>query len=486
MVFKGKCSSFPNPIDNDIGIGFVCRWGFFTDKIAEILRRVDSNYPTKWIRGLRLCTGGCKQEYNKMVKHVEKVALGLEAGDKIFGMASKASKGEGVKEVVPFLERAAPYLGALAPLVGIIGTFGESEEMQRLNFVVELISEGFNHMNLRFDEIKLQMEELQNVVELAHIETRLFDHVQTLSNVQKDVDGYLKAVEDKDWDGIKDFKDILVAEERDLRKSIRTVFNVFLGEGTPELCPKLALLKKGDRQKVMGVVIPLYTRLIQGVSDYFLIRSLRNKGSSSSRAIYKKQIKDTHEHIYYCDQEMESALWLTYWKSDLQEAMSPYSKGGSVNGLADKIKNKLSKKYFWLDWLVAVYGDIYGGDNHWSGVCNRGGAPYYYQHLHWNKRYNIVVRSVDSGKSTYAYKLRVNFPDYLNDAEDLFYRMPEYIIKGCTYPVRGVVRRKVVLALRTPRRRTYHHYIWVKRCYSCWLCSEYCRRENLFRAYILG
>lgn len=76
--------------------------------------------------------------------------------------------------------------------------------------------------------------------------------------------------------------------------------------------------------------------------------------------------------------------------ADVDRVLSDHS-NLNTDDFANTLYNFLTKKYFWRDWMVVVYKDITGNDNHYLHQC--GGVIR-------QKRYgkNIVVSSVDKHK----------------------------------------------------------------------------------------
>jgi len=458
--------------------------------IASRLGNINSNYENRWNEEVKTCTGGCEQEYNSFAGDMEIVALGLEAGSSLIDIASSAIDEKKFKKIAGTMGKFAPFLGALGPVVGIIAAFGDSEEMQRLNFVVDMLSEGFQEINRRFNRIELRIDELQNLLKQEHIDTRNYDPVNQLVNINKLVEEYFRALADNE-------NSYAVRKADDLREldsacwsAVETLINAFTGKaGYPEICMSLAVAMNGHRKNVMAKVLPLYTNLIRGVSDYLLIESLIDgRDMNNFKKEYDKKLKDVYNSIAECDETLESTLWLDWWKNDLTAAWGAHHGGGEKH-LAKKINEVLSSKYYWRDWLIAVWGDAHGSDKHWQMHCP---GDHTFHKLHWNHK-NIIVTSVSPSKSTKARWLNVDFPtDHSYNAKSLWERIPNHI-RTCTYPVSGVVRSDYNLELIAPTNRRYHKYVQLKRCWSFsvwhWFGSKQkwaCGNADAYDAYILG
>jgi hypothetical protein len=462
----------------------------FQSVIAETLGRVvDSKYESKWNEGVRTCTDDCEQKYNTLAGDMEMVALGIEAGSSILDIALDAIKGKKFKRIAGMMGKFAPYLGALGPVVGIIGAFGETEEMQRLNFVVNMLSEGFKQINQRFDYIQLKIHEVKNLIKKEHSDTRNYDYVNRLVNINGLVYQYFEAYAMSSSNAERK-KTKLIDQEKDCWEAVETLFNAFTGRaGYGKLCISLAKSMDGHRDNVMDKVLPLYMKFVQGVSDYLLIESLIDpRNANDFQKEYEDKLRKVHNSIAECDAQMESTLWLDYWDADLLAEWGTHQKHG-VDHVANKIYIELSVKYWWRDWLVAVWGDAWGSRNHWQMHCP---GETTYSRRHWDKK-NIIVTSVSRSKSTYAKGLRVNFPDSDKyNAKSLWERIPGYM-RTCTYPVSGVVNSNYKLAIHAPEGRKYRKYIRLKKCWTKFTFTFFgkktnwaCRDAGSYNAYILG
>jgi len=454
------------------------------DNIAQILGRYNSNYERRWNDGIRTCTGACEQEYDSLAGDMEQAALGLEAAQSMLDLANDGINNKQFRKIAGLMSKVGPYLGGVGVVVGIIGSFGDSEEMQRLNFIVEMLSEGFQGINNRFNQIEFQIDEVKALLHKQHIDTRNYDDVNLLVNVNKLVERYFKAVKDNDKYWVDRTSQDILRQKDKVWDAVETLINTFTGAADYELCMTLGTATHGDRQEVMTRVIRLYTKLIQGVSDYLLIERFNDpRGVARLKNEYNRKLNNVYNTIAKCDRALEGSLWRNYWKSDLVAAMGDYPKDRR-NQLADTIDRKLSSKYYYRHWLTAVYNDWYGGNNHWNMRCSDG-----WHKLHWKSRYNIIVNSVSPSKSTYASKLDVHFP-YKNDARKLWESIPGHI-RTCTYPISGVIKHGWGHdpALRTPPNRTYFKKFGQRHCWQYWYWFSKrtkCKNGHNFMVYILG
>ena len=136
--------------------------------------------------------------------------------------------------------------------------------------------------------------------------------------------------------------------------------------------------------------------------------------------------------------------WRTEWKKDLNKLMGQWPSKYEAK-LATSIYTYLSNKYNWRDWLVVVYPDMYGGDNHWRHACKN---TYTVDYIHWRKNYNVMVSSVRKGKPFVKFtgdakpELDEFSPGSIfsepTTAQKIYENLPEDV-KSCKYPLVGAV-----------------------------------------------
>lgn len=157
--------------------------------------------------------------------------------------------------------------------------------------------------------------------------------------------------------------------------------------------------------------------------------------------------------------------WKTEWKKDLNKLMGGWP-SGYESKLATAIYTYLSNKYNWREWLVVVYPDMYGGDNHWRHACHTK-SGYTVDYIHWRKNYNVMVSSVRKGKS-YVKFTGDTAPEMkeleTTNAQKIYENLPRDV-RSCKYPLVGVVhmgennnwvKEGSTFEVRAPPHRLFH------------------------------
>jgi len=175
--------------------------------------------------------------------------------------------------------------------------------------------------------------------------------------------------------------------------------------------------------------------------------------------------------------------WKLQWKRDLNIILGD-TPAKQEHELSSNIHEYLTSKYFWRDWFVVVYPDMYGDDNHWRHGCFLD--IYTVNKMHWKRRYNIMVSSVDKNKpvSKFTGDASTNLKkNTAYDARSIYENLPGKA-RTCRYPLAGVVKAEGAFAVRAPMQRNFYqmvkHYTKLK---DCWM---FCGRTGHWHVFILG
>ena len=444
-----------------------------SSKIGHTLGEMDPVLEQRWVESLSICTrsGSCHGEYNNMHKDLSRLAQGMAAGEKLTTGISLALKEGKFSAVSAKLAVYAPFLGAMGPVVTIVAMFGNSPEVERLNYIVDLLNQGFKRIEQRFDEIEFRLDELEKTIKREHFWTRIRPRLEELSVYNQHVEDYFAAKSSRNR---RSKKQSLIIYKKEAYETIIKLRNVFEGDyGSEELCRALIDMTNVDRRQVMNTIIDLYSRLIRGVSDYILILALREDVDLQERKdTMAKWVKELGNRVDQCDRDIESKIWLGQWMVDFGRVLGDTQKG-MENHLVNRINSAFSTKYYWRDWLIVVYSDIYGKEHHWRHHCP---DSYTYNGEHWKQRYNILVSSVSKTKQVNAFKFN-NVHRVKADAKGLYNKLPSNA-RTCNYPIAGVVvhfikRTQVMFALRAPTTRKYHQIWTAHRCSRGGMCYTF-------------
>jgi len=452
--------------------------------ISDSLQELAPNLVPKWEKALAECIGTekCTKAYNTGRVNMQRVGHGLAAGEKLTAAISGSLKAGTFDKVAKSLGNFAPYLGAFSPAMALVSLFWASDESQRINDVMGVVNTGFRRLEGEFQKLEYKLSDLERTIVSEHRITRITSILKEFSVANELVENYWDAEKKKN---IKTRKERLVDGNvyNTLQAAIIWLYDDFTGKYlSSALCDSLIETTNVDRRQVMDTVIDLYRRMIQAVSNLVVIGSLKEL-SDLPETIKKEtgRLEEIAEVIKKCDMEIESNRWVKQWMKDLERILDHPQKD-KENELADKINSELSSKYYWRDWLIVVYRDMYGDDVHWRYHCNVD--TYTYNGKHWKEMYNILISSVlkKAKKNDVRWGKVSNFereeykchgrPNLNKDrkcyrnkylgAKSTYKNFPRDVQKmqeSCKIPISGVVIMKdtFTFALRAPESRKFYH-----------------------------
>jgi len=346
----------------------------------------------------------------------------LKKLDSTLKFASKAAE---------IAEKASMVFGAFSAFVSLKDMFVKSAVEQKLDHIIQMLTEGFKQINQRFDGLAHKLSDIEKVIKTEHVWTRLSPVLQGLDIVNQYVSNYFDFPSDIRKQELLDqyneaYEDVIV-----LRNEI-TVY---------ALCNTMIDLTSVDRRKVMDIVLDLFGRLVRGTSDVVLIAKLSDRPDFLRiKTDMNKWLNEASTCIDDCDKAITTKLWMTQWKKDLGR-VAVYK---SASKYAQNILNKLSKKYYWRKWFVVVYEKMSTWVNHYVRYC---GTSIY------KDRFRVIVSSSPGNKAEKHNDLFLSYKKRMmkartptsNHARRIWNKLPKIGLRrndNCNNPIqiKGVVR----------------------------------------------
>lgn len=458
--------------------------------IASSLSMFDKELAAQWKGMTRDCVGriACRELYGKMKGDMVIVANGLKAGARVVkGVKTISEKSLEVLEVMLQIGgNFHPYIAAVSSVASLIGVFGKDPGLDN---VIELLKGGFSNLEKRFDQLENKFVDLEALIIKQHQTTRLYSSMNALIRVRSRVLDYFSSPSPERIEDLIDYFSALY----DAIISIKKAFEGALG--APELCKSLIKVTKVDRGKVMRWLVDLFRRMIQGVSDYVLIAKLKDRPDLSTITTEMTgRLDKVMTRIDNCDKEIENIKWLEQWQVDLGIVLGKVQLGRrkQVYTLARTIYDKLSKKYYWRDWLVVVYRKI---GKYKLGTTKKQYVrtikhrarrrkipdnwpwgryiPDNWHTYNWKKRYSIHVASIPkknpvgyiTRRPPYDAKLKFKIGDSAKRiCDDLGHNCRIRSRRSCPYPIFGAFRVGVEHAVIAPSNRKFLKKIKLNMC----------------------
>jgi len=328
---------------------------------------------------------------------IDTLADGLSAGLQITEALDKGFKkldstATAVIKTAEILGQASQVFGALSAFVSFKDMFIKSAVEQKLDHIIQLLTEGFKQINRRFDGLAHKLSDIENLVKTEHMWTRISPVLQGLDVVNQYVSDYFDFPIDLRKQDLLDqhnkaYDDVIVLRNEITRYG---------------LCDTMTDLTSVDRRMVMLIVLDLYGRLIRGTSDVVLIAKLGGRPDFSQiKKDMDKSLNEASTFIDDCDKAITTKLWMKQWKKDLGRV----DVHKSARTYARNIWKKLSKKYYWRTWFVLVYEKMRRLANHCVRYC---GPEFYID------RFRVIVssspgnRTEENNNLFQAYKKRMS------------------------------------------------------------------------------
>lgn len=184
----------------------------------------------------------------------EQVAEGLSRISKL----KKVAKGLG-----KVLGAYAPFLGGISAMVSIVGLYGDSPELQKLNQVIDLLNDGFTRMEIRFDELGGKINDLNRDLKEESFWLMVRPDLKALDSVHERINDYLGVSDPKTRkDLAANLNEAQWDKQYDALNALEKGFN---GEFFPGgFCRKVTEFKNADRREVVRILVKLYSWMLRG------------------------------------------------------------------------------------------------------------------------------------------------------------------------------------------------------------------------------
>ena len=247
-----------------------------------------------------------------------KTAIG--ASEDALSVFIKPKKGM-LKGFISKVGKLAPFLGALGAAATLIGLFGKSPEVQRLDHVIDLVNDGFQRMEERFDKVEeklnRQEENIKNEIAKQHFWTRVLPHINALSNTEGLVKRYFRVTGLARESRKEDFHQL---QYNRVYSAINSIKNTFTGKNVKKLCKEVRKFTNEDRKTVLTISVDLFKRLVKGASHLDLIGTLLERNDVDQTIVEMEKLLFTvWEEIQKCDRAIEDDGWKRTWRDDLEK-----------------------------------------------------------------------------------------------------------------------------------------------------------------------
>jgi len=446
--------------------------------IHDTLKEMDTNLAAEWEGAVHSCahSGNCNGNYNGAGDLVVTVATALKEGAELFEAFSNVITNKKFVDIAQNIGKVSAVLGGAGAVVSLVSTFAFADSQDlKLDLIIDLLTDGFNRIEDRFDALENQLQDLEDVINEQHFKTRIRPSLLALRFCNTLVTDWFEFPSDERKRDLIDCYD-------EAYSAIVALRDEFIGEHDSPLCERLIDYSNVDRQKVLFTLTDLYSRLVRGVSDLVRIANLKGR-TDISFTVSKMDnwLRGIANSIQKCDIDLASKRWLEQWGVDRDRVLKGTKK--ITRALGTRVNYRLSSKYYWRDWLVVGYDYLRGSKNRAMTYCRSSDVFL----MNSKKRYALFISSVPKAKSKEAYKPTFSLYSLrINSAYGILKKLPSHKGKKCRYQLVGVVRRyrEKVFIIHAPSYRRWSQGLNFKKCKRFWFHRQ-CW-SHMFTAYVLG
>lgn len=453
-------------------------------EISRSLSKLDRKYAARVEDMMRDCVGStaCKEVYDDMEADIGTVAMGLAAAARVTKVIEAPREGQIISTISSIAGSFNPYFEAFSSIVPLF--FGSGQQ-PGVDDIIELLVDGLNDVDERFDALGSKIADLERVIRREHLVTRLFSSIEDLAQANSRVKDYFSLRSEERMKDLTDYSLVVY-------NAINTIEMSFKGElAAPELCEYIISVSKVDRRQVYNFLVDLFRRMIQGISDYVLIAKLNGRKDVPTTILEMSgRLHQVSKRIDNCDWAIRKKRWFKQWQKDVEEELGNIKlvKSKPESHLATRISNKLSKKYWWRDWLIVVYRPKGKKSDHYvqnPRLRKYREGPDSWHRTGWKNRYNIYIASVSKNRRKIPFKYDTKRKYTHRDRADALNRQMrgKHCSKrraplggNCNYPIYGVLKFSVKYAVIAPAQRKFLKKIKFRVCKT--------KRRTIFRIKI--
>ena len=314
----------------------------------------------------------------------DNIKTGLELGK---GIAELFEKKEFTKSLIEISKSVGPYLGVIGPFVGLVMNFipSESEELVFMKNMMKQIDNRFDRLDSRFNEVERLINWNAVKVNFGQIEQKILamsKELQFIYEISKS--------------GVKNRKTMFVNYyNSDFQNSGTKLYHALvLKHGTFQVKLGTSVMRytKNDRKLTQGFLLGIMKLLLQAAKielAYYQMKGFVHN-VVFMRKKWEKRFKKVKSNFEAIDRSVKKKYHVQAGIDTTNLAIR--KKWMSNKRFAKALFEMLAKKYYWRHWIVLIYNDIWGWQNHCVSTC--GG------HIKFRTQgRNIVIASRDQNHS---------------------------------------------------------------------------------------
>jgi hypothetical protein len=314
----------------------------------------------------------------------DNIKTGLELGK---GIAELFENKEFTKSLIEISKSVGPYLGVIGPFVGLVMNFipSESEELAFMKNMMKQIDNRFDRLDSRFNEVERLINWNAVKVNFGQIEQKILAMSKELHFIYE-----------ISKSGVKNRKTIFVNHyNSDFQNSGTKLYNALINtRGTFQVNLGTSVMRytKNDRKLTQGFLLGIMKLLLQAAKielAYYQMQGFVHN-VVFMRKKWEKRIKAVKSNFEAIDRSVKYKYHVQAGIDTTELAVK--KKWMSNKRFAKALYKMLAKKFYWREWIVLIYNEIWGWKNHCVSAC--GG------HVKFRTQgRNIVIASRDQNHS---------------------------------------------------------------------------------------
>lgn len=312
------------------------------------------------------------------------------------------------------LKLGGPFLGAVGPVVGLLGELlGFGQESAELQFLREMLATITN----RFDRIDGRLDEIAQKIDWTQSKIQFYTYERKILGMKIALERLYNTGNRQDFDGFKE--QYINLYESTYEESGKLLYSHIVSKDFTFAGNLLEETIKGnnyDRRDVQNFMLGL-TKLILTASQIELVY-YKIKFPASLKALemeWENNIKDMQNKMVKADEEVVNNF-KNVALNDAKKILRD-NKGMPYSDVGDKIYEHLTDKFYWRNWLVVVYDDVTGSHLHQIIYCG-GGHEFRYS------GFNLMLASSDKNAPKLNHIIAKSFlttdHDFFIDAVDIY------------------------------------------------------------------
>ncbi|XP_062571167.1 uncharacterized protein LOC134233200 [Saccostrea cucullata] len=257
--------------------------------------------------------------------------------------------------------KVGPYLGMVGPAIGIIAAIaGFQQESAELKFMREMLSRIEN----RVDKVDQKLDEIARRMDWNRAQVQFFTFEKKIKAMKLELEKFYN-VSSKDFTTFRDT--FTTIYECVYENSAQMLYSHIVSSGSTfssNVLTEAVRANQNDRRDMQAFMLGLTKLILMGSQmemAYYKIKFPNSLKGHEQK--WTNQIKEMGKAMKKVDSDLKKN-YKDVATNDAKTILTN-NRGASKSDVAKKVYDKLTTKFYWRNWFVAVYNDISGDKNHW-------------------------------------------------------------------------------------------------------------------------